>query len=54
MMKFEIKKYKKARAGITYIQNYIIETPVFMPVGTLGTVKGISKEIFINIILIYY
>ena len=45
-MKFKIKNtFKKARAGILQTKYGDIETPVFMPVGTLGTVKGISKEI---------
>ena len=45
-MKFEIKnKFKKARAGILHTKFGKIETPVFMPVGTLGSVKGITKEI---------
>ncbi|MBV68663.1 MAG: tRNA guanosine(34) transglycosylase Tgt [Pelagibacterales bacterium] len=45
-MKFIIKStFKKARAGILSTKYGEIETPVFMPVGTLGTVKGISKEI---------
>ena len=44
-MKFIIKNtFKKARAGILSTKYGEIETPVFMPVGTLGTVKGISKE----------
>ena len=45
-MKFKIKNtFKKARAGVLQTKYGDIETPVFMPVGTLGTVKGISKEI---------
>ncbi len=45
-MKFKINStFRKARAGILYTKYGKIETPVFMPVGTLGTVKGISKEI---------
>ena len=45
-MKFIIKNtFKKARAGILSTKYGEIETPVFMPVGTLGTVKGISKDI---------
>ena len=44
-MKFKIKNtFKKARAGILSTKYGEIETPVFMPVGTLGTVKGISKD----------
>ena len=33
-----------ARAGILQTRRGIIETPVFMPVGTLGTVKGLRFE----------
>lgn len=58
MMKFSIiKKDNKtmARAGILETSHGIVETPVFMPVGTQGTVKTISpselKEIGINAIL---
>ncbi len=46
MMKFEIKStFKKARTGTLYTKYGKIETPVFMPVGTLGSVKGISKDL---------
>ncbi|MCV4614912.1 tRNA guanosine(34) transglycosylase Tgt, partial [Escherichia coli] len=31
----------QARAGILRTRRSVIETPVFMPVGTQGTVKGI-------------
>ena len=34
----------EARAGILQTRRGIIETPVFMPVGTLGTVKGVRFE----------
>src|ERR1044071_8382963 len=34
----------EARAGILETRRGIIETPVFMPVGTLGTVKGTRFE----------
>ncbi len=34
----------KARTGLIYTDHGKIETPVFMPVGTQGTVKGISQE----------
>ncbi len=33
-----------ARAGCLTTAHGVIETPVFMPVGTLGTVKGVSPE----------
>src|SRR5881392_1190932 len=34
----------EARAGTLTTRRGVIETPVFMPVGTLGTVKGIRFE----------
>ena len=33
-----------ARAGIFNTQHGAIETPIFMPVGTAGTVKGVSQQ----------
>ena len=45
-MKFEIQNtFKNSRAGILHTKYGKIQTPTFMPVGTLGTVKGISKNI---------
>src|SRR5215213_1938794 len=34
----------EARAGLLQTRRGVIETPVFMPVGTLGTVKGVRFE----------
>lgn len=34
----------KARAGIINTEHGTIETPIFMPVGTLGTVKAVKPE----------
>lgn len=34
----------RARAGRLTLPRGIVETPAFMPVGTLGTVKGVSPE----------
>ncbi len=34
----------KARAGLLYTSHQIIETPIFMPVGTLGTVKSVHQH----------
>lgn len=45
-MKFELKitdPKSKARAGIITTDHGIIETPIFMPVGTVGTVKGVHQ-----------
>jgi len=46
-MQFEIikkDKSSKARTGRLHTEHEIIETPVFMPVGTQGTVKSLSQE----------
>lgn len=52
-MQFEIiqKDTKtKARAGIIHTYHGNIETPIFMPVGTLGTVKAVhQRELFNDI-----
>jgi queuine tRNA-ribosyltransferase len=34
----------KARAGIFHTDHGAIETPIFMPVGTAGTVKGVHQQ----------
>ena len=39
-----ISKFKKARLGKISTHRGIIDTPAFMPVGTLGTVKGLFVE----------
>jgi len=47
-MKFTILKQSKksrARAGILETAHGTIETPVFMPVGTLGTVKSLTPDL---------
>ena len=44
---FEVQKrdlYSGARAGILHTDHGIIKTPVFMPVGTAGTVKGVLQR----------
>jgi len=46
-MKFELKttdQNSKARAGIVHTGHGLIETPIFMPVGTSATVKGIHQR----------
>ena len=46
-MQFDIKATDistKARAAIITTDHGKIETPIFMPVGTVGTVKGISQN----------
>ncbi|MFA5928820.1 MAG: tRNA guanosine(34) transglycosylase Tgt, partial [Candidatus Margulisiibacteriota bacterium] len=45
MLKFEIIAQKgKARAGVLHTPHGDIQTPVFMPVGTLGTVKSLTPD----------
>ena len=36
--------HTKARAGLLHTAHGTIETPVFMPVGTLGSVKGLTQR----------
>jgi queuine tRNA-ribosyltransferase len=46
-MKFDLVKKdpeSKARAGAITTDNGKIETPIFMPVGTVGTVKGVHQR----------
>ena len=46
-MKFDIKAFDKdsnARAGTMKTAHGDIETPIFMPVGTAGTVKGVHQH----------
>ena len=37
-------KETKARAGVISTDNGTIETPIFMPVGTAATVKGVHQR----------
>ncbi len=58
-MFFKLKEkdaQSKARAGTIQTDHGVIETPIFMPVGTIGTVKGVhfeelNKDINADIIL---
>ena len=46
-MKFTVKKFDEqtsARAGLIETDHGNIETPIFMPVGTAGTVKGVHQH----------
>ncbi len=46
-MKFELKAKdpnSQARAGVLTTDHGVIETPIFMPVGTVGTVKGVHQR----------
>ena len=43
-MVFELlskEKNSSAKCGLLYTDHGVIETPIFMPVGTVGSVKGI-------------
>ena len=58
-MKFDLLQkdtHSKARAGSITTDHGVIETPIFMPVGTAGTVKGVHqrelKTILIPILLL--
>ncbi len=45
MMKFEVKSTNgQARLGLLTTEHGTVDTPVFMPVGTQGTVKGMTPE----------
>lgn len=46
-MKFELVAQDAAtgaRAGLLHTDHGVIETPIFMPVGTVGSVKGITQQ----------
>jgi queuine tRNA-ribosyltransferase len=44
-LKFKLEiQDQKARAGLITTAHGTIETPIFMPVGTLGTVKGVHQH----------
>ena len=50
-MKFEIQKNQpgsKARAGLIHTDHGVIQTPIFMPVGTQGTVKAVNQHFLAN------
>jgi queuine tRNA-ribosyltransferase len=50
-MKFELlyqDPQSKARTGIIHTDHGVIETPIFMPVGTLGTVKAVHQRELLN------
>ena len=46
-MEFNLLKndpQSNARAGVLHTAHGVIETPIFMPVGTVGSVKGVPQE----------
>ncbi len=52
MFKFEIlkkSKRSKARVGKLYTEHGVVNTPVFMPVGTQGTVKTMSPRNLVEV-----
>ena len=44
------EKDTKARAGVITTDHGVIETPIFMPVGTQGTVKAVDQALLKNTI----
>ena len=45
MLKFELHKTEgHARRGMLTLNHGVVQTPVFMPVGTYGTVKGVMPQ----------
>ena len=45
MLKFDLQKTEgHARRGRLTLNHGVVETPVFMPVGTYGTVKGVMPR----------
>ena len=46
-MKFDLSHqdlHSNARAGLIHTSHGMIETPIFMPVGTKGSVKGVHMR----------
>ena len=44
----ETDKHSKARCGKITTDHGEIQTPIFMPVGTVGSVKGVSQQQLLN------
>jgi len=45
MLRFELKsQHEHARRGVMHLNHGIVQTPIFMPVGTYGTVKGMMPR----------
>ena len=40
--------FTKARVGVIDTAHGCIQTPIFMPVGTAGTVKGVHRNFLLN------
>lgn len=44
-LKFTVhKQYKKIRASTMVLPHGPVNTPIFMPVGTKGTIKGLTSQ----------
>ena len=44
-LQFEVLgKWNKARASVLTLPHHTVKTPVFMPVGTQGSVKGLTSK----------
>eukprot|EP00898_Chlorokybus_atmophyticus_P003227 jgi/Chlat1/3905/Chrsp26S04019 len=51
-LQFEVlAKWNKARAARLTLPHGVCHTPMFMPVGTQGTVKGLTSQQFVNIVM---
>jgi queuine tRNA-ribosyltransferase len=51
LLKFNISgknKKSKARAGLFETDHGVVETPIFMPVGTQGSVKAVNQSYLVN------
>ena len=54
-LKFELKKRcGKARLGQMVFERGVVRTPAFMPVGTLGTVKGVDQKMLKSWVRIFF
>ena len=50
MLKFELHKTSgKARRGTMTLNHGVVQTPIFMPVGTYGAVKGMTPDMLSDI-----
>ena len=47
-----IAKWNKARATILTLPHHTVKTPVFMPVGTQGSVKGVTVDQLLEVIFL--
>jgi len=49
LLKFVLEaKEKKARAGYFETAHGVVQTPIFMPVGTQGTVKAVNQDVLVK------